>query len=183
MRLLALILVLALCGCSKAPKPTAAIAAPSDTLEFGPSPDTTNTAPPAKKASNHRKRASEKTVAAKPPPPPAPPPVPEPNAGVVAGSSTSAPVDTVSTRKEVVPQLSAEEIKELEKSSREQIDAARSKLSALDAAKLDAEKQRKLLIAQGFLADAIAARTQQDWMKASQLATKAKVLADELATN
>jgi len=174
----ALLLALALCGCSHGPKPTADMTATADTLA---APDTTAAAPAAKKATHPKKpRTSEKAVAVKPPPPP---PAPEPNSGVVSGSSTSAPVDTVSTRKEVVPQLSELERKELEKSSREQIDAARTKLSSLDAAKLDAEKQRKLLIAQGFIADALAARTQQDWMRASQLATKAKVLADELATN
>jgi hypothetical protein len=111
------------------------------------------------------------------------PPAPEPNSGVVSGSSTSAPVDTVKSRNAVVPQLSADERRELEKTSREQIDAARTRLASLDATKLDTDKQRKLLIAQGFLNDAIAARTQQDWMRASQLATKARVLADELATN
>jgi len=179
----ALLVALLLCGCSHHPKPSADMTASADTLEIRPVPDTTAAAPAAKKASHPKKpRASEKTAAVKPATPPAPA-APEPNAGVVSGSSTSAPVDTVSTRKEVVPQLSEEERKELEKSSREQIDAARSILSGLDAAKLDAEKQRKLLIAQGFIADALAARTQQDWMRASQLATKAKVLADELSTN
>jgi signal transduction histidine kinase len=174
----ALLLALALCSCSHGPKPTAEVTATADTLA---APDTVAAAPAAKKATHPKKpRTSEKAVATKPA---APPPAPEPNAGVVSGSSTSAPVDTVSTRKEVVPQLSEEERKQLEKSSREQIDAARAMLSALDAAKLDAEKQRKLLIAQGFIADALAARTQQDWMRASQLATKAKVLADELTTN
>jgi len=177
---LAILLALILCGCSHHPKPTADMTAVADTVDLGPAPDTVfMTQQMVKKASHAKKpRAS----AAKPAPAP-PPPAPEPNAGVVAGSSTSAPVDTVTARKEVVPQLSEDERRELEKSSREQIDAARSILSALDAAKLDAEKQRKLLIAQGFIADAIAARTQQDWMRASQLATKAKVLADELATN
>jgi hypothetical protein len=180
-RLLALGVVLAFCGCSHGPKPTADSAQPaaSGAAEAAPAAGSSPEPAPAKKA-NHKSKP--KTVAAKPTPPPAAPP-PEPNAGVVAGSSTSAPVDTTVARPEVVPQLSADERRELEKSSREQIDAARTKLSALDAAKLDADKQRKLLIAQGFLADAIAARTQQDWMRASQLATKAKVLADELSTN
>ena len=168
-------------GCSHAPKPVAveeAIAVPDSAVVV----DTTQTNPPEpKKAVAKPKKTAH--VAPSKPATPAPAPSATPNEGVVAGSSTSAPVDTVSTRKEVVPQLSADEKRELEKTSREQIDAARTLLSALDAAKLDADKQRKLLIAQGFLSDAIAARTQQDWMRASQLATKAKVLADELTAN
>ena len=144
---------LLLAGCSHAPKPA------PDVAEEGKSTGTT-----------HAKR----TVAPKPP------------AGasvgaVVAGSSTSAPaVPDTARAASVVPQLSSEEAKELEKSSREQIDAALLKLGTLDATKLDADKQRKLEIAQGFLKDAVDARKQQDWMRASQLATKARVLADEL---
>ena len=176
-------LVAVFAGCSRAPKPVAeAVAAPDTTViaDSAAVEDTTRTNPPEpKKAAQKPKRTA--TVVT--PKPPAPAPVTTPNDGVVAGSSTSAPVDTVSTRKEVVPQLTADERRELEKTSREQIDAARTLLSSLDAAKLDAEKQRKLLIAQGFLADAIAARAQEDWMRASQLATKAKVLADELTAN
>lgn len=177
-RALGFALALLLVGCSHSPKPSADAEAGSSSST--PSSDTTMANPrEAKKSPSANKR---KTAAhtAKPAPAPAPP---EPNAGVVSGSSTSAPVDTVSTRKEVVPQLSADERRELEKTSREEIEAARTKLSSLDATKLDTDKQRKLLIAQGFLADAIAARTQQDWMRASQLATKAKVLADELTAN
>jgi hypothetical protein len=155
---LALAGTLALAGCSHAPKPVADGASSS---EEGSARNTGRTRRPAAR----------------------PAVVPEPNAGVVSGSSTSAPVDTVKTPNAVVPQLSVDERRELEKTSREQIEAARTRLASLDATKLDAEKQRKLLIAQGFLADAIAARTQQDWMRASQLATKARVLADELAAN
>jgi len=176
-----LALLALLAGCSHKPKAV---------VEPAPAPvsvdgDTTQANPPEpRKASSSKKKTAHAQAPAKPAAPaPAPAPAATPNEGVVAGSSTSAPVDTVSTRKEVVPQLSEGERRELEKTSREQIDAARSKLSSLDAAKLDADKQRKLLIAQGFLADAIAARTQQDWMRASQLATKAKVLADELTAN
>lgn len=160
---------LALFGCSHAPKPVAE-AAPADETTRG-------------SAAAHTRRAAPKPIPAAPTKPAPVPPAPEPNAGVVSGSSTSAPVDTVKARNAVVPQLSADERRELEKTSREQIDAARTRLASLDATKLDAEKQRKLLIAQGFLNDAIAARTQQDWMRASQLATKARVLADELAAN
>ena len=144
---------LLLAGCSHAPKPAA------DAAEEGKNAGTTHTKRPA---------------------------APKPPAGasvgaVVAGSSTSAPAlpDTARAAS-VVPQLSSEEAKELEKSSREQIDAALIKLGTLDATKLDADRQRKLEIAQGFLKDAVDARRQQDWMRASQLATKARVLADEL---
>ena len=145
--------VLLFAGCSHAPKPNA----------------DTGSADEGRNAGSPRARRT-------------PRPPSDPNAGaVVAGSSTSAPaVPDSASAPSVVPQLSTAEAKELEKNSREQIDAALLKLGALDASKLDPEKQRKLQIAQGFLRDAVAARTQQDWMRASQLATKARVLADEL---
>ena len=155
-RALAVLLgALLLAGCSHAPKP-AVEAAP----EEGKSPGTTH--------------ATKR--------PPAPKPPGEASVGaVVGGSSTSAPAPPDTARVvAVVPQLSSEEAKELEKSSREQIDAALQKLATVDATKLDPDKQRKLEIAQGFLKDAVEARKQQDWMRASQLATKARVLADEL---
>ena len=152
---LALCAAFALAGCSHAPKPTA------DAADEG-----------------HNAGTSGTSTAPRPKRPAAPKPS-EP--AKVGGSSTSAPAppDTAKAAA-VVPQLSSEEAKELEKSSREQIDAARQKLGTLDATKLDVDKQRKLEIAQGFLKDAVDARTQQDWMRASQLATKARVLADEL---
>jgi PBP1b-binding outer membrane lipoprotein LpoB len=180
-RVLTILAVLALLtGCSHKPK---AVVEPAP-AQVSTDVDTTQSNPPEprKAPSSSKKKTAHAQAPAKPAAPP-PAPAATPNDGVVAGSSTSAPVDTVSTRKEVVPQLTEGERRELEKTSREQIDAARTKLSSLDAAKLDADKQRKLLIAQGFLSDAIAARTQQDWMRASQLATKAKVLADELTAN
>jgi len=166
-------------GCSHKPK---AVVEPAP-AQVSVDDDTTQSNPSEARKTSTSKKKTAHAQAPKPAPPAPAPPAAAPNDGVVAGSSTSAPVDTVSTRKEVVPQLSADERRELEKTSREQIDAARTKLSSLDAAKLDVDKQRKLLIAQGFLNDAIAARTQQDWMRASQLATKAKVLADELTAN
>jgi PBP1b-binding outer membrane lipoprotein LpoB len=164
----ALLIALVLAGCSHAPKPVSDAAAANEDA-------------PHRNTRTRRTAAKEPRPA--PPPPVAPAPVSEPNTGVVAGSSTSAPVDTAKARNPVVPQLSSDERRELEKSSREQIEAARTRLASLDAGKLDAEKQQKLLIAQGFLADAIAARTQQDWMRAAQLATKARVLADELGAH
>jgi hypothetical protein len=172
-RLFVLAFALLAFGCSHAPKPSADVG----------STDTTTSTTSEKKTSPAKRKTTAHAAPAKPAPPATTAKAPEPNAGVVSGSSTSAPVDTTAARKEVVPQLSTDEARELEKSSREEIDAARTKLSSLDATKLDADKQKKLLIAQGFLADAIAARTQQDWMRASQLATKAKVLADELTAN
>ena len=150
---LALCCALALAGCSHAPKPNAE-AIP----EEGKNAGTTRARRPA------APRPPEATVGA-----------------VGGGSSTSAPAAPDTARAaSVVPQLSSEEAKALEKSSREQIDTALQKLAGIDATKLDADKLRKLEIARGFLKDAVDARTQQDWMRASQLATKARVLADEL---
>src|SRR6185503_11183734 len=99
------------------------------------------------------------------------------------GSSTSAPTapDTTAAPVPIVPQLSEKEKIELERTSREDIDAATARLKSLDEAKLDADRQRKYRIAQGFVDDALAARKGEDWLRASQLATKARVLAEELA--
>jgi hypothetical protein len=147
---------LALAGCSHAPKPTAE---PVDGTHGAAAAHPVKRPPVAKPG--------------------------DPAAGaVVGGSSTSAPAlpDTARTPP-VVPQLSSEEAKALEKSSREQIDAALQKLATVDATKLDTDKQQKLQIAQGFLKDAVDARKQQDWMRASQLATKARLLADELTAH
>ena len=139
-----------------------------DGCSHAPRPGTAEETTPAKSAAPARPRR----------------PAREPNAGagaVAAGSSTSPRAVPDSTMApSVVPQLSSTEAKALEKSSREQIDAVLLKLGALDGSRLDSEQQRKLQIAQGFVADAIAARMQQDWMRASQLATKARVLAEEL---
>jgi len=129
--------------------------------------------------------ASTATKTRRPPAkPPVPPPVaPEPKPKVVSGSSTSAPTapDTTAAPVPIVPQLSEKEKIELERTSREDIDAATARLKSLDEAKLDADRQRKYRIAQGFVDDALAARKGEDWLRASQLATKARVLAEELA--
>lgn len=98
--------------------------------------------------------------------------------GVVSGSSTSAPAD--STQAKVLPTLTPAEAKEMEALSKTNVDAARAMLAGIDPAKLDAEHAQKFEIAKGFLNDAVAARGQQDWQRASQLATKAKLLAEAL---
>ncbi|MEP7027630.1 MAG: hypothetical protein ABI960_03455 [Candidatus Eisenbacteria bacterium] len=148
-------LVFAFEGCSHAPRPGTATAEEST---------------PAKHPAPTRPRRAAREPAA------------GVGAGAVAAGSSTSPraVPDSTMAPSVVPQLSSTEAKALEKSSREQIDAVLLKLGALDGSRLDSEQQRKLQIAQGFVADAIAARMQQDWMRASQLATKARVLAEEL---
>ena len=104
-----------------------------------------------------------------------------PGTGVVAGSSTTAAPD--STQKPpVVPTLTPSQAKELELLSKNDLEAAQGILNGLDASKLDADHAQKYQIAKGFVADAVTARAQQDWMKAAQLATKAKVLAEQLSS-
>jgi len=98
--------------------------------------------------------------------------------GVVSGSSTSAPAD--STKAQVLPQLTPAQAKEMDALSKNNVDAARTMLTGIDATKLDTDHARKYEIAKGFLNDAVTARAQQDWMRAAQLATKAKLLAEEL---
>jgi hypothetical protein len=105
-------------------------------------------------------------------------PTAPPSGGVVSGASTSAPVD--STQSKVLPTLTPAEAKEMEATTKTNVDAARTMLSGIDATKLDTDHARKYEIAKGLLNDAVAARTQQDWTRASQLATKAKLLAEEL---
>jgi hypothetical protein len=101
-----------------------------------------------------------------------------PSGGVVSGASTSAPAD--STQAKVLPTLTPAEAKEMEATTKTNVDAARTMLAGIDATKLDTDHARKFEIAKGLLSDAVAARTQQDWTRASQLATKAKLLAEEL---
>jgi hypothetical protein len=185
--LLGLLWIFPLAGCSHAPRPVtdaaaAPVGAPADAvavaLDADGNPDSVGTwinrqgnGVGTVNGNGGRKRAA----------PHPPPTTPEsPAAAVVAGSSTSAPADTSVKAAAVVPQLPPDERRDLEKSSREQIEVARVHLAGLEAAKLDADQQRKLQIAQGFLSDAISARAKQDWMRASQLATKARLLAEEL---
>ena len=186
--LLGLLWVLVLAGCSHAPRPVsdaaaAPVGAPADAvavaLDADGNPDSVgaggNRQGNAGGTANGNGGRSRRAA-------PHPAPTPDsPAAEVVAGSSTSAPADTtVKAPAAVVPQLPPDERRDLEKSSREQIEVARVHLAGLEAAKLDADQQRKLQIAQGFLSDAISARAKQDWMRASQLATKARLLAEEL---
>lgn len=145
-------------GCSHGPKPTA---------EPAPGPaEGTHAA-----ARAHREAKDTKD----------PKPATEPSAsdGVVTGSSTTAAADS-SSKKPVVPTLTAAQAKELEFLSKNDVEATETMLKGVDASKLDADRSQKYQIAKGFLADAITARAQQDWMKAAQLATKAKMLAEQV---
>lgn len=182
-----LLLIFALAGCSHAPSPVtdaaaAPVGAPADAvavaLDADGNPDSVGTDNRQGNAAGTVNGNGGRSKRAAPHPEPTKPE--SPAAEVVAGSSTSAPADTTVKAAAVVPQLPPDERRDLEKSSREQIEVARVHLAGLEAAKLDADQQRKLQIAQGFLSDAISARAKQDWMRASQLATKARLLAEEL---
>lgn len=161
--LAALLLVLA-AGCSRAPKPRAAIPAADTTRAAGRNAP----APPARRA-----------AATTPPRKEASPPAATRNgstptvSGAKAGSSTSTPP--------VVPQLTAAEQERLERESKEAFEHAQRVIEAIEVAKLDAEKHRKFLIAKDFLTQAGEARTRKEFERAQGLALKARLLAEEIA--
>jgi len=121
--------------------------------------------PPAKPAAHAAAHPTHKAVA--------------PDEGVVAGSSSTAASDS-SQKAPVVPKLTPAQAKEMELLSKNNVDAAQTLLNTVDPAKLDVDHKQKYEIAKGMLDDAITARAQEDWMKAAQLSTKAKVLAEQL---
>jgi hypothetical protein len=158
---LALVACLAVAaGCSRAPKPRAEV--PTDT--------TRTTAPRPAPAPVTPRRAAP---APPPAPAPEPKPAPDPGAGVSSGSSTSQPV--------VVPQLPAAEQERLERETKSAMEAAQKALDGIDAAKLDAERNRKYVIARDFLTQAADARTRREFERAQSLAQKARLLAEEIA--
>jgi HAMP domain-containing protein len=147
-----------LAGCSRAPKPRAEV--PTDTTRTTANRPNTGTA---------------RRPAPAPPPAPAPEPkpVPDPAAGVSSGSSTSQPA--------VVPQLPAAEQERLERETKSAMEAAQKALDGIEVAKLDAERNRKYVIARDFLTQAGDARTRREFERAQSLAQKARLLAEEIA--
>lgn len=152
-RLLALGLCLALAaGCARAPRPRADV--PTDTTRTG----TRSGAGTATKRSAGAGNGGAAQAG-----------VP----GVSSGSSTSQPV--------VVPQLSAAEQARLERETVASMESAQKALDGIDVAKLDAEMNRKYVIAKDFLTQAGEARTRREFERAQGLAQKARLLAEELA--
>ena len=154
--------VAAAAGCSRAPRPRADVPAPTGTA-----------------TRNGNGAATARRVPASAPKP-APAPAPEGGtrnggsvAGAQAGSSTTQP--------SVVPQLSPAEVERLEKETRAAVEQAQKSLDAVDAAKLDVERNRKYLIARDFLDQAAAARAKKEYERAQSLAQKARLLAEEIA--
>ena len=159
----ALVGVLALvAGCAHAPRPRAEV--PTDTTRTaGRTATTTKRAAPAvTKETRETKEPKEKEAA-----------VPAIVPGVSSGSSTSQPV--------VVPQLPAAEQERLERETKLAMETAQKALDGIDVAKLDAEKNRKFVIAKDFLVQAAEARTNKEFERAQGLAQKARLLAEELA--
>ena len=151
-RLIALLtLVIVAAGCSRAPKPTAVV--PADTT----------------KASVTRKpigsgAAPTKTTR---------------NGASFPGTSTGSSTSTSALA--VVPQVNAAEQEKLERETGVAVEQAQKALDAVDATKLDAERNRKYVIAKDFLAQATEARTRREYERAQGLAVKAKLLAEEIA--
>ena len=153
-RLIALLtLVIVAAGCSRAPKPTAVV--PADTT----------------KASVTRKpigsgAAPTKTTR---------------NGASFPGTSTGSSTSTSTSAPAVVPQVNAAEQEKLERETGVAVEQAQKALDAVDATKLDAERNRKYVIAKDFLVQATEARTRREYERAQGLAVKAKLLAEEIA--
>ena len=167
----------ALAGCSKAPKPKvevpAAEAGTARPAGKNGNVSSSGTGATGGTATNGSGSTKKPATAAKPAPPPAPatPDV----GGVQTGSSTSSPA--------VVPQITVAEQERLERETKAAIEQAQKELDAVDAAKLDADRNRKYLIAKDFLVQAGSARTRKEYERAQALAVKAKLLAEEIATH
>ena len=155
----ALTLAVVAAGCSRAPKPKV-VPPPADTTKTtAASADSANVAPVKKGSSSTAPKATTRNGASFP--------------GASAGSSTSAPA--------VVPQISAAEQERLAKETTTAIEGAQKALDSVDAAKLDAERARKHVIAKDFLTQANEALTRREYERAQGLAVKAKLLAEEIA--
>jgi hypothetical protein len=96
-----------------------------------------------------------------------------------SGGSSSAPA-TGAAGGPVSPQLTPEQQAQLEREATLAIEQAQSRIDAIDATKLDAERTRKLAIAKDMLTDARGAMERKENQRASSLATKARLLAEEL---
>jgi len=164
---LVLSLALVAAGCSRKPKPSAEVPPPppaeTATRTAGRNANGAGTAPATPK---------RPAPAPAPSPPPAKPAAPDVG-DVQAGSSTSQPA--------VVPQLTAAEQERLEKETKAAVEQAQREIGAVDSTRLDAERNRKYLIAKDFLAQAVTARGRKEYERAQQLAVKAKLLAEEIA--
>lgn len=95
--------------------------------------------------------------------------------GATTGSSTSSPG--------VVPQLTAGEQERLDRETKVAMETAQKALDAVDATKLDVERNRKYLIARDFLVQAGEARTRREYERAQGLALKARLLAEEITAH
>lgn len=117
----------------------------------------------------------------------------EPEQKVVTGASSSAAPangaagatpDSVGAKKEeepLAPQLPESTELALQRETRKAIDETRSHLAKLDESKLDEEKKKKLKIATDFLVEAERALEKKEYERAAGLATKARLLTEELS--
>ena len=157
--LVALLAGLALAaGCSRAPKPRAEVPADSSHAGRGSTAARRPTVPATKPAPGTAQAGTRDGV---------------PVAGATGGSSTAP--------SSVVPELSTAEQERLERETKAAMEPARKALDAVDATKLDAERNRKYLIAKDFLVQAHEALARREYERAQGLAVKAKLLAEEIA--
>jgi hypothetical protein len=161
-------------GCSRSPKPRAEVPAPVPRPGAAVASDTTratagrNGAPRRGSTAPNPTRAGAGATTAGARNAPS-------VSGARAGSSTSSPP--------VVPQLTAAEQERLENETRDALEQATRKLDAVEVAKLDADQNRKYLIARDFLTQAGEARTRKEFERAQGLALKARLLAEEIAAH
>ncbi len=69
----------------------------------------------------------------------------------------------------------------LQRDTRKAVDEARARLAKVDEKKLDEEKRKKLKIATDFVAEAERALERKEYERAAGLASKARLLAEELS--
>ncbi|MGH7725482.1 MAG: hypothetical protein ACREOU_08635 [Candidatus Eiseniibacteriota bacterium] len=192
----AVALAVLLSGCSHKPKPVAVIpdvqAATRDTLK----PDTTTmangtelpdsstagaaaSAPRKVAKANTEPKAGVQTGASSSA---APGPANAAGSGGAAGAAGTAAADTLRKRNEPLAPILPESAEiTLQRETRKAVDEARTRLSKLDEKKLDEDQRKKLKIASDFVVEAERALERKEYERAAGLATKARLLSEELS--
>lgn len=121
------------------------------------------------------------------PPAPEPPPAPKPETrparprpAARPDTLAKAPVDTMTPPPVLQLRLSQEDRAARERQYAEDVARARAALESLDRARLTFDQVTQKRAAEKFLADAVAAFDAADLPKASALAQKSRIMAEEL---
>jgi hypothetical protein len=178
---------------------------PAPQVTMPPSPPAVETEtpapPPAQKAPEPAKTEPEAPAPQQesPPPPPTPPTKAAPPPAVKREPATPPPAqkapepakkepETPPAKKEVeipppvlAPQVGKGDEEQLKRTASSRIQRAEQLIGQLDSKKLTGDQQERLLTVQNLLGNARDALGAQDLAKASNLADKARILAEELA--